>query len=179
MEALPRIAETVKQFPEALQPQVFQALLEELRGSQPRQERTKRSKASERPAGPSKGARKAKRKRSRGPTVRKDLDLRPKGKTSLRGFAESKKPNNNDDKNVVSVYYLRLIADINTISIDHVFTCYREMGWREPTDLANSLATTASKKGFLDTSKGEDIKLTPTGRNHVEHDLPPKKKKRN
>lgn len=176
MDALPRIAETVKQIPEALQPQAFQALLEEFRDSQPGRQHTKRSNG---PAEPSKGTRKLKRKRTRGPTVQKDLDLRPKDRTSLRDFARSKEPKNNDDKNVVSVYYLRLIADIEVVSIDHVFTCYRAMGWREPKDLANSLALTASKKGFLDTSTREDIKLTPTGRNHVEHDLPPKKKERN
>ena len=175
MEALPRIAETVKQLPEALQPQAFQALLEEFRGSQPRRPRTKQAKAREVPAEPSKATRRPKRKRTRGPTVRKDLDLRPNGKTPLLEFAESKEPKNNYDRNVVSVYYLRRIADTEIVSIDHVFTCYREMGWREPADLANSLALTASKKGFLDTSTSKDIKLTPTGRNHVEHDLPRKK----
>ena len=176
MEALPRIAETVKQLPEALQPQAFQALLEEFRSSQPRRQRTKQAKASGVPPEPSKETRKPKRKQTRGPTVQKDLDLRPKGKTSLTEFAESKEPKNNDDKNVVSVFYLRRIADTETVSIDHVFTCYREMGWREPANLANSLAITASKKGYLDTSTLEDIKLTPAGRNHVEHDLPRKKK---
>lgn len=175
MEALPRIAEMVKQFPEALQPRAFEALLEEFRGSQPRSLRTKRLKATKGPAQASKGIQQPKRKRTKGPTVQKDLDLRPKGKTSLVEFAESKEPKNNDDKNVVSVYYLRRIADIEAVSVDHVFTCYRAMRWREPADLATSLRLTASKKGFLDTSTRKDIKLTPTGRNHVDHDLPPKK----
>lgn len=176
MEALPRIAETVKQLPEALQLQAFQALLEEFRGSQPRRHPAKQAKASEVPTAPSKETRKPKRKRTRGPKIRKDLDLRPKGKTSLAEFAASKAPKNNDDKNVVSVYYLRRMARTEIVGMDHVFTCYREMSWREPTDLANSLAYTASRKGFLNTSTLEDIKLTPAGRNHVEHDLPRKKK---
>ena len=176
IEAMPRIAETVKQLPEALQSQALQALLDEFRGSQPPQQRTKQTKASRVPAEPSKGSRKPKRKRTRGPTVRKDLNLRPKGKTPLAEFAASKEPKNNDDRNVVSVYYLRRIVSSEIVGIDHVFTCYREMSWREPADLANSLAYTASKKGYLDTSTLEDIKLTPSGRNHVDHDLPRKKK---
>ena len=176
LEALPRIAETVKQLPEALQSQAFQALLDEFRDSQPRRQRTKQAKGSEVSKKPTKEARTARRKRTRGPAVRKDLDLRPKDKTSLTEFVESKEPKNNDDRNVVSVFYLRRMTDTETVSMDHVFTCYREMGWREPADLANSLAITASKKGYLDTSTLEDIKLTPSGRNHVEYDLPRKKK---
>ena len=176
LEALPRIAETVKQLPEALQSQAFQALLDEFRNSQPRRQRTKQAKGSKVPTETTQETRKARRKRTRGPTVRKDLDLRPKGKTSLAEFVESKEPKNNDDRNVVSVFYLRRMAGIDMVSIDHVFTCYREMGWREPADLANSLATTASKKGYLDTSTLENIEITPSGRNHVEYDLPRKKK---
>lgn len=179
MEAMPRIAETIKQFPEALQSQAFEALLTEFRGSQPQRQDTKRRKGSEGAVESPKATRRPRRKRTRGPTVKKDLDLRPKGKPSLREFAESRKPTNNDDKNVLSVYYLRRIADVNVVSIDHVFTCYKAMGWREPTDLASSLRLTASKKSFLDTSTGDDIKLTSIGRNHVEHDLPPEKTERN
>ena len=50
------------------------------------------------------------------------------------------------------------------------------MRWREPGNLANSLALTANRKRFLDTASLDDIKLTPAGRNHVDHDLPPKRK---
>lgn len=176
MEALPQIAETVKQLPEALQPRAFEALLEEFRSSEPRRDCTKQVEESEFPTKPSKETRKAKRKRTKAPTVRKDLDLRPKDKMSLPEFAEGKAPKNNYDKNVVSVYYLRQIAGTEAVGVDHVFTCYREMGWREPADLANSLQQTASKMGYLDTAIRDDIKLTPAGRNHVDLDLPRKKK---
>jgi hypothetical protein len=49
------------------------------------------------------------------------------------------------------------------------------MKWRVPADLANTLQYTASKDGWLDTKKMDDIKVTTIGENVVEHDLPPGK----
>jgi hypothetical protein len=60
------------------------------------------------------------------------------------------------------------------VTSNHVFTCYRDQQWPVPTDIANSLARTASRKGFLDTSDLDDIKVEPRGTNHVERGLPVK-----
>ena len=171
LEAMPRIAEAVKAFPEALQPQAFEALMQELKGASP---------PSPKPTTPRKTSTKeiptptTKRSRRRSqPTTIKDLDLQPEGKETLSDFVGKKKPRTNYDRNVVSVYYLTEVLGITAVSINHVFTCYKDMGWREPNDLANSLAQTASHKRHLDTADRDDIKLTPAGRNHVQHDLPP------
>jgi hypothetical protein len=105
----------------------------------------------------------------------KDLNLRPKGKKSLDEFAEIKKPSSHYEKCSVSVYYLKNELNILAITESHVYTCYKHMKWRNPADISNTLAYTASHYGWLDTSNLQDIKLTPIGENLVEQDLPKKK----
>jgi hypothetical protein len=53
------------------------------------------------------------------------------------------------------------------------------MKWRVPTDLVNSLRVTASRTHWIDTRSMKALKITPSGRNLVIHDLPaqPKAKK--
>ena len=60
--------------------------------------------------------------------------------------------------------------------MNHVYTCYRDMNWRLPGDMANSLQLTTNRKRYLDTADMNNIGLTSKGINHVEQDLPPKKK---
>jgi hypothetical protein len=181
---MPRIAEAVKAFPEAVQAQAFEALMAELKGQTAPSRRTesRAGKATRRRAGRPRpktpGVDETKtRRRTGGPSAVRDLDLAPKGQTSLKDFVAQKQPRTNHDRNVVSVYYLAEVLGLNGVTLEQVFTCYRDMRWREPGNLANSLALTANRKRFLDTASLDDIKLTPAGRNHVEHDLPPKKGK--
>jgi hypothetical protein len=183
LEEMPRIAEAVKVFPEALQAQAFDALMAELKGgtSPIKTNETEGRKSTQRRARKSrpKAQRedgKRTRRRATSPSAVRDLDLAPKGETSLKDFVAEKQPKTNHDKNVVSVYYLAEVLGLNGVTVDHVFTCYKDMRWREPGNLANSLALTANRKRYLDTASLDDIKLTPAGRNHVDHDLPPKGK---
>lgn len=107
-------------------------------------------------------------------TFLKDLDLRPGGKQSLEAFAEEKQPASNEDKYAVVVYYFSEIAGLPVVSVSHVGSAFRLMKtWREPGDVSASLRITSSRKGTLDTSNLENIRITPTGRNFVEHELPP------
>lgn len=127
------------------------------------------------PAGNGGGkARKATKGKQTGWTFLKDLDLRPAGKQSLEAFAEEKQPSSNEDKYAVVVYYFSEIAELTAVSTNHVGSAFRLMkAWREPGDVSASLRITSSRKGTLDTSNLENIKITPTGRNFVEHELPP------
>jgi hypothetical protein len=185
---MPRIAEAVSKFPEALQQQAFDKLMAAATGGQrasateagstsTRTER-KRRPARRKNQGSKDGA-KTRRRSSSAPSQLRDLDLTPKGKQSLKEFVAEKQPKTNHDRNTVSVYYLIRIAGITPVTIDHVYTCFRDMStsWRLPANLANSVALTANRKRFLDTANLQDIKLTPPGINRVEHDLPPKRKK--
>lgn len=188
---MPRIAEAVNAFTsEAVQQQAFEALLAaqsastSSRGGAGRgggagagaKPKTRKAKSKSSASAGSNGAKAKRKTSSSSPSLVKDLDLAPKSKQSLRAFAEEKLPKSNHDRNVVSVYYLSQVADISPVTIDHVFTCYRDMSWPLPSSLENSLATTASRKRFLNTSDMADLKLTPPGINHAEHGLPAKSK---
>jgi hypothetical protein len=180
---MPRIAEAVKAFPEAVQTQAFEALMVELRGraTPTVSTGTGARKSTRRPAGRTRQTARAEdpkstRRRTGGPSAVRDLNLAPKGKVSLKDFVAEKQPKTNHDRNVVAVYYLAEVLGLGSVTVDHVFTCYKDMRWREPGNLGNSLALTANRKRFLDTASLDDIKVTPAGRNHAEHDLPPKKK---
>lgn len=108
------------------------------------------------------------------PSIIKDLNLRPNGKKDFPSFVAEKQPTDNYEKCTVAVYYLNQELGLESVSVDHVFTCYKAVGWRLPASLQNALALTSHRKGWLDTSDFKNIKLTTHGENFVEHDLPHK-----
>lgn len=177
---MPRIAEAVKAFPEAVQPKAFEALMAELTGrAAPRNttdKTTPKRRTSKATLQGQESDKKGSRRRTGTPSAIRELDLTPDGKPSLKEFVQEKQPKTNHDKNVVSVYYLAEILELDGVTVNHVFTCYKDMNWREPANLANNLALTASRKRFLNTAKFDAINLTPAGRNHVQHDLPSSRK---
>ncbi len=108
----------------------------------------------------------------------KTLDLYPSGKTSFEDFVAEKAPHDRQQEhNVLAVYWLLQVAELEAIGSDQVFTCYRKVSWKLPPDLRNSLQKTAYEKGWLDTQEMDNIKITPPGLNFVERDLPHPKKK--
>jgi len=110
-------------------------------------------------------------------TFVKELNLKPKGTKSFFDFAKEKKPSNYQEKCTVSVYFLVKELGVDNISPNHIYTCFKNIMWRTPNDLYNTLLKTAQAKGWIDTSDSNNIKITPMGENFVEHDLPKKKEK--
>jgi hypothetical protein len=108
------------------------------------------------------------------PKMMKDLDLSPKGQTSFDAFIAEKKPQTNEDKYIVVVYYFEIILAESPVTIDHVFSVFRLKKWKEPKDLIGGITVAGSRKGILDTADYNNLKTTPTGRNFVEHELPQK-----
>lgn len=105
-------------------------------------------------------------------TILKDLDLSDKANSqSLREFYDAKKPGNAMERNVVFVYYLKMIAGVEVITLDHVYSCYKNVEAKVPS-LRQSLRDTAFHKGYIDTSSLDSIKLGIPGENFVEQDLP-------
>ena len=80
------------------------------------------------------------------------------------------------ERSLVAVNWLSRIAEVPAVNLDMVYTCYKDRGWRIPSNLRNALALTAYKKGWLDTSDMDNLKVAVHGENHVEHDLPAAKK---
>ena len=108
----------------------------------------------------------------RGLSVAKDVDLRPSGKQAFRDFAAEKDPTGLYERNTAAVFYLEQTLGLSNIGAPHVLAAYRECSWKEPGSLAQSIRDTAAKKGWLDSSDGNNLSTTPRGRNLIIHDLP-------
>lgn len=105
----------------------------------------------------------------------KTLNLAPPGKESAIQFAVKKGPSNANHKCVTAVYYLKHALDLPKVSAQGVLTFFKTVGWPTPADLKNKLQQ-AGTAGWLDTANSEDIKLTSSGENLVEHKLAGKTK---
>lgn len=116
--------------------------------------------------------------RSRKPAAKKsfsrvkDINFRPEGKVSLRDFSAEKSPSNFHEKNLVVVSYLEEFLEIEAIEVGHILAAYDECGWKSASDPENSIAVTASRKNWLDTSDRKAVKTTHSGRNAVQYDMP-------
>jgi hypothetical protein len=186
LDAMPRIAEAVKVLPTPeLQSKAFDALVAAHQGggqraapaAKPATAR-KRTNTRKRSAADEPGESKPRRRAGRSTASQiRDLDLAPKGKKSLKDFVAQKQPKSQHERNVAAVYYLKEIAGVSPVTVDHVYTCYRDQGWPLPADPGQALRLTATKKRFLDTGDRDDIRLTSTGTNYVEHELPKPAKK--
>lgn len=103
----------------------------------------------------------------------KDLNLMGDDTTkSLRDFYGQYEIKTNLERTLAFVYYLQYEKELTGININHIFTCYRGIeGLKVPGNLKQNLLDTSFKKGWLDTSDMEDIKVPVSGMNHIEHDL--------
>jgi hypothetical protein len=120
LDRMPAIAKAVSAFPEAVQQRAFDALMAAAPGKTapapaPKgaggevAPKKRRSGARLRKAEPSAESSNAKSRRGAGasqPKIVKELDLRPKGKTSFADFVKAKNPTSNHDKHAVAIYYL-------------------------------------------------------------------------
>ena len=104
------------------------------------------------------------------PSMVINLNLSPKGQESLKDFIEKRDANNARKLNAIFVYYLQKIAGVENITPNHVYTCFKQMGKKIPTNMPQSLFDTKHVKGWIDTSNLNDIKISPAGENFVEHD---------
>lgn len=113
---------------------------------------------------------------SQTPSLLKDLDLSGGKKCeSLKDFFGLYEAKTNFERNLIFVYYLKQKLALTNITVDHVFSCYRDVpGIKSPEALRQSLIDTNNRRGWVDTSNTDDIKVTITGVNYLEHDLPKK-----
>ena len=105
-------------------------------------------------------------------TFLKNLDLSGSGKIKrLKEYYLQYKVTSNFERNLIFVYYLGNEKKEKNITIDHIFTCYKEVGGKVPKALQQSLLDTAHRKGWIDTSQNSDIKITVSGDNYMNHDI--------
>ncbi|MGQ1310263.1 hypothetical protein ACT4WM_01390 [Acinetobacter baumannii] len=103
----------------------------------------------------------------------RDLNLMQEGgKEGLRDFYRKYIAKTNFEKSLIFAYYLQHVKEIDNININHIFTCYRHIpDIKVPNNLKQNLFDIAYRKGWLDTSNIESIKVSISGMNHLEHDL--------
>lgn len=105
------------------------------------------------------------------------LNFRPQGKTSLKEFYAGKMPQDNQAQVTVLIYYLQKVLGCTNITTNHIYSAFKDVGIRTPGDIGKIVRNTASRKGWVDSSDGADLKVTTLGENFVEHDLPKAKER--
>lgn len=179
------IAKILKNYPEGIQPKVFEILTNHFLGhsatsphsdlKEPTKQGSETSPGkTAKPKTNSKTASKSKDNL----TLLKELNLRPTGKKSFKDFFDEKKPSSAGEFNTVAVYYLSEMLSLPNITPNHIYTCYKEVSKRPPEAFAQSLRDTASKHGYIDTSDSNNIKVPLRGKNFIEHDLPKTQKQK-
>lgn len=198
--ALPRIADSVKQFEsESVQQQVIDGLLQALMaGDGPVDEAavntedtstdqagevdveetpTQGEKAPRRARAAKKNAsmkaQPARRSTSSAISIRTDINFRPDNIATLKTFVAEKKPKSLYSKIAVIIFWLIEHSDEQTVDAGAVAAGIREIGERQPADLGNTLSITAgSRYGYINARNRNDLTLTVLGDNLVRHDLP-------
>jgi hypothetical protein len=61
------------------------------------------------------------------PTVVNDVDLN--APMSFADFARAKNPTSNQKRHLVVAAWFKLHRNQDTITVDHIYTCYRSIGW--------------------------------------------------
>ena len=107
------------------------------------------------------------------PSLITNLNLRgTENVESLRDFYAKYKPTSNFQRNINFLYYLTEKLGITGITVDHIFTCYRDIPRLKAPNAYQSLIDTSRSHGWIDTSSTDDIKVTIKGINYLEHDMP-------
>jgi hypothetical protein len=115
------------------------------------------ARSSQRPSRPAK---------SRSPIIL-TLDLKA-GKVPLTTFCETKGVGDNDNRRYLAIaYWLKENLSIAAITMDHVHTCYRFLGWQTPADASSPLRR-MKNSGWFDkgTEKGA-YAINHVGENEV------------
>jgi hypothetical protein len=116
---------------------------------------------------------KAKKNKNAGVNVVNDLELAASGDIpSLKDFYAKFIIKTDIERNLLFIYYLEQVRKMSGgISVDVIFTCYRNLTIKIPADLKQSLRNASHTRSWIDTSDSTNIKTTTVGSNYVEHDL--------
>lgn len=98
------------------------------------------------------------------------LNLKPSGKKSLEDFYLEHPVNSNFEYNLLFIYYLEKVLNEKFINIDHIYTCYKALNIKVP-NIYQSIADTKKRKGWIDSSNMNDLKISIAGENYLEHTL--------
>ena len=98
------------------------------------------------------------------------LNLNPKGKKSLKDYFAQFSTKSNFEKNIVILTYLSSELGEKNIGVNMIYTCLKHLGLKIP-NIKQSLFDTKNRKGWIDTANVEDLKITVSGENFMEHEI--------
>ena len=83
-----------------------------------------------------------------------DIDLAA-GEVPFKTFMEQKKPSGDNKRYIAIAQWLKTYLNIDEITMDHAYTCYRSLGWNVPNDASAPLRA-AKSHGWMKrgTAKG-------------------------
>ncbi len=96
-----------------------------------------------------------------------DIDFHPSGKDSLDKFCKGFSVKNDNERNLLFVYYLSETLKITAINNDHIYTCYDELGLKIPENMQSSISNTKTRTGWIETNNNSNITVTTKGRNKI------------
>ena len=96
-----------------------------------------------------------------------DLDL-TSGSMPLAKFCQEKAPDSDIAKYLVIAAWLKQFREISAVSIDHIHTCYRHLGWYTPKNPLQPLIDLKKKKSWLNKADGKgEYAINHVGENEV------------
>lgn len=112
-----------------------------------------------------------KKSAAKGYSLCKDLNLYAEGqKPSLKDFIEKYSTDSNMPRYLLFTYYLKEIKGVEKVGINHIYTCFKNLGLKIP-NIEQGLRDTSFRKGWLDNSNSEDLQIPVAGENAVGHEL--------
>lgn len=111
------------------------------------------------------------RKPAKMPTLVNDLDYQ--SGVSLADYVKEKKPKNATEKYLVVGGWFKHHRKRDEISVDHMFTCFSVMSWKDrPEDMGQLFRNLKSKQQWFDNGASKGLwKLTIKGLNHVDNKM--------
>src|SRR5688572_5935638 len=84
------------------------------------------------------------------PKIDKDLDLSGgNGTPPLKDFIAKYDPKSNLERNIVFIAYLKDELKIEKVNINHIWTCYDDIGGTLPVNLKQSIYDTSSRQSWI------------------------------
>jgi len=95
------------------------------------------------------------------PNFLSDLELTA-GQESFKDYAAQKDPKSDNQKYLIIARWLQQHKDIDTVTIDHIFTCFQAMKWPSQKDIGQPLRFMTKNNSYFQKN-GKGWKLTHVG----------------
>lgn len=99
-----------------------------------------------------------------------DLNLFPSNKISLKDFYAQYNSTTSSEVILIIVHYLQKIINQSNIGVNHLYTCYKNIGLPIP-NIDKALQNIHYRNGWVNTSDRSNLKINIAGENHLEHTI--------